>query len=120
MKHQDVWCLCSNQGAGSIPSPAHWVKRSSVAAAVAQVTIVAQGRSLAQELHMPPDGQKRKHTNKQAHIQETVCNCKENKKYMTDSICEKYKFQTEYNNSTSPIKFNIVFTFWCFMKSVVL
>ena len=36
-------------GAVSIPSPAQWVKESSVATAVAQVTIVARIQSLVQE-----------------------------------------------------------------------
>ena len=48
------------QDAGSIPSQAQWVKGSSIAAAAAYVTTVAQIWSLTQELHMPQSGQKRK------------------------------------------------------------
>ena len=38
------------RGAGLIPSPAQWVKGSSVATVVAQVTATAQIQSLAWEL----------------------------------------------------------------------
>lgn len=45
---------CSSSGCyrvlGLIPSPAQWVKGSSIAAVAAQVTAVAQFQSLAQEL----------------------------------------------------------------------
>ena len=39
---------------------AQWVKRFSVATLTVKVTTVAQIRSLAQELHIQPGGQKRK------------------------------------------------------------
>ena len=48
------------QDAGSIPGLAQWVKGSGVTAAAAQI------QSLAWELHMPQDGQKRKNKYKTA------------------------------------------------------
>ena len=38
---------------GSTPGTVQWVKRSSIATAVAEVTAVAQIQFLAWELHMP-------------------------------------------------------------------
>ena len=53
-----------HQGTGSIPSLAQWVKRSSVAAAVAWVPPAAWIWSLAQELHMQQGAKKEKEKKK--------------------------------------------------------
>ena len=48
------------QDAGSVPSLAHWVNGFGIATAEPSVATLAQFSSLAQELQIPRDNQKRK------------------------------------------------------------